>query len=113
MARVANTYVAIAIVVAELLSLGMTATAASAQDTVKERRQIRQQQQIILEQQRQILSNQRRLDSQKEQITRSPVTGEPVDESKLPKGLLSGILPACPLGFAYNPFVGCVLYVAH
>ena len=110
----AGKLVAIAIVVAELASVGLAATSASAQESGQTQRQIRRQQQIILQQQKQILENQRRLASQKEQIVeRSPVTGEAIDERKLPKGLLSGILPSCPLGFAYNPFVGCVLYVAH
>ena len=118
MKREPNRLVVVAIIVAELVSVGMmvglTMTPASAQSASKERAQIKRQQQVILEQQRQILDNQRRLDGQREQfVSRSPVTGEAIDERKLPKGLLSGILPSCPLGFAYNPFTGCVLYVAH
>ncbi len=114
MGHAAKKYAAIAIVMAELVSLGVAATSASAQDTAQSRREIRRQQEIILQQQKQILENQRRLEGQKEQLTeRSPVTGQAIDERKLPKGILSGVIPSCPLGFQYNLFVGCVLYVAH
>ena len=114
MKRKSNTLVAIAIVVGELASVGLATTSASAQDTAQQRREIKRQQQLILQQQSEILSNQRRLEGQKAQIVeRSPVTGEPIDEQKLPKGLLSGVIPSCPLGFIYNLFTGCVLYVAH
>ena len=106
--------IAVVIVLAEVVALGFSAISpASAQDCARERSQIRRQQQLILRQQREIESNQRRIESQRDHLVRSPVTGEAIDERKLPKGLLSGVLPACPLGFAYNPFTGCVLYVAH
>ena len=114
MKRAAAIVIAIAIVVAEIASIGLAATSpASARDGARERSQIRRQQQLILRQQREIESNQRRIEGQREHLVRSPLTGEAIDERKLPKGLLSGVLPACPLGFAYNPFTGCVLYVAH
>ncbi len=118
MKHAAHTFAAFAILVAEIASVGMATTLAvtpvAAQNATQEQRQIARQRRLILQQQREILDNQRRLAGQKEQVVeRSPVTGEAIDTSKLPKGLLSGILPSCPLGFAYNAFVGCVIYVAH
>ena len=104
--------IAVVIVLAEVATIGLGATSSvSAQDST--RSQIRRQQQLILRQQREIESNQRRIEGQREHLVRSPVTGEAIDERKLPKGLLSGFLHSCPMVFAYKLFVGCVLYVAH
>lgn len=100
--------ITIAIFAVALASVGFTATSALADEA--SRKEIRRQQEIIRQQQLVI----HRLETRDQpRYQASPVTGEPVDTRRLPKGLLNGILPDCPLGFAYNPFVGCVLYVAH
>lgn len=105
MKRIANIIAAVTIVGAEVASVGLATTSASAQEST--RQQVARQQRLILQQQRQILQNQRLLDAQNQRLASRHEA--PAYTGDATTNAIAGLLGfSCPPHYYINRARGCL-----